>query len=454
MKAGHSMIRIFLLVGMVGIFLLCGPSALMAAEESLIDVSGSYRLRFEHQEDSFRPGTSGTDQMLVSLLLLSAKASGEHWFGEVELEDARAWLDDAGSPLGTDDVNTLEPLQAYAGWRQSSGENQSLAVRAGRMTLDIAGRRQIGRSVYPNTKNSFTGVHSDWRHNAWRAQAFTIMPMNRLPATLADLDDNKQDLDRQYSGIRLTGASLSYAAPGALPDMDAFLFRFTEDDQRDLATRNRNFNVAGMRIVKPATPGQWLYEVELMLQHGTVRGSAAPADVRDLEHRASMLHGRIGFQFENAWASRVYGTFDYASGDESPLDAYSNRFDSLFGPLQGDFGGTGIYGPLTRSNLFAPGLSWEYRASPRVSGFVNYKAMWLAADRDAFSASAVRDSSGRSGDYAGQHIDTRMVITLIDGMQLQLGGAFLLKGEFLKDAPNAPDSGDTVYWYSQMTYQF
>ena len=152
------MIRIFLLVGMVGIFLLCGPSALMAAEESLIDVSGSYRLRFEHQEDSFRPGTSGTDQMLVSLLLLSAKASGEHWFGEVELEDARAWLDDAGSPLGTDDVNTLEPLQAYAGWRQSSGENQSLAVRAGRMTLDIAGRRQIGRSVYPNTKNSFTGA--------------------------------------------------------------------------------------------------------------------------------------------------------------------------------------------------------------------------------------------------------------------------------------------------------
>jgi hypothetical protein len=66
----------------------------------------------------------------------------------------------------------------------------------------------------------------------------------------------------------------------------------------------------------------------------------------------------------------------------------------------------------------------------------------------------VRDSRGRSGDYAGQHIDTRMVITLIDGMQLQLGGAFLRKGEFLKDAPNAPASGDTVYWYSQMTYQF
>lgn len=433
---------------------LAAPSVLMAAEESPLDVSGSYRLRFEHQEDSFRPGTAGTDQMLVSLLLLSAKANGEHWFGEVELEDARAWLDDAGSPLGTDDVNTLEPLQAYAGWRQSTGENQSLAVRAGRMTLDIASRRQIGRSVYPNTKNSFTGVHSDWRHNAWRAQAFAVMPMNRLPATLADLDDNTQDLDRQYSGIRLTGANLSYAAPGALPDMDAFLFRLTESDQRDLATRNRNFNVAGMRIIKPATPGQWLYEVDLVLQHGTARASAAAADVRDLEHRASMLHGRIGFQFENAWASRVYGTFDYATGDESPLDAYSNRFDNLFGPVQGDFGGTGIYGPLTRSNLVAPGLSWEYRASPRVSGVVNYKAMWLAADRDAFSATAVRDSSGRSGDYAGQHIDTRMVITLIDGMQLQLGGAFLHKGEFLKDAPNAPASGDTVYWYSQMTYQF
>jgi len=448
------MIRILLLGLLIGTFLLCGPAALMAAEASLIDISGSYRLRFEHLEDSFRPRTSGTDQMLLSLLLLSAKAEGEHFFGEVELQDSRAWLDDAGSPLGTDDVNTLEPLQAFVGWRQSSGENQSLAIKAGRMTLDIAGRRQIGRSVFPNVKHGFTGLHGDWRSAAWRVQAFAVMPLSKVPATLADMDDNRQAWDREYSGIRLTGASLSYAAPGALPDMDAFLFSFTEDDQRDLATRNRDFNVAGMRIVKPATPGQWLYEVELILQHGTARASTSPADVRDLEHRASLMYSRVGFQFEDPLDSRVYAVFEYATGDESPLDGYSNRFDPLYSPRQGDYGSTGIYGPLTRSNLVSPGLSWEYRANARVSGAVNYRAMWLAADRDSFADTGVRDSSGRTGDFAGQHIETRLVFSLFDGMQLQLGGAWLGKGEFLDDAPNAPRNGDTVYWYSQMTYQF
>jgi hypothetical protein len=200
---------------MVGIFFLGGSSALMAAEESLIDFSGSYRLRFEHLEDSFRPRTSGTDQMLVSLLLLSAKAEGENFFGEVELQDSRAWLDDAGTPLGTDDVNALEPLQAFVGWKQSSGENQSLAIRAGRMTLDIAGRRQIGRSVFPNVKHGFAGLHADWRSDAWRVQAFSVMPLSKVPSTLADMDDNKQAWDREYSGIRMTGANLTYAAPGA-----------------------------------------------------------------------------------------------------------------------------------------------------------------------------------------------------------------------------------------------
>ena len=80
--------------------------------------------------------------------------------------------------------------------------------------------------------------------------------------------------------------------------------------------------------------------------------------------------------------------------------------------------------------------------------------MWLAANRDAFADTGVRDASGRTGDFAGQHIETRVVFSLFDGMQLQLGGAWLGKGEFLDDAPNAPRNGDTVYWYSQMTYQF
>lgn len=128
-----------------------------AEENPIWSLDGSYRLRYESLHNAYRAGAAGSDQIIVSQLLASLKANGEHFFGELEIEDARSWLDDAGTPLGTDDVNTLEPLQVWVGWRQQD----KFTVKAGRLTLSIGSRRLMARQRFRNTINAFDGVYGE-----------------------------------------------------------------------------------------------------------------------------------------------------------------------------------------------------------------------------------------------------------------------------------------------------
>lgn len=143
----------------------------MAEESPAWSLDGTYRLRYESLHNAYRAGASGSDQILVSRLLASLKGSGEHVFGELEIQDSRSWLDDAGTPLGTDDVNALEPLQAWIGWQQ---QNQ-FVVKAGRQTLDIGSRRFVARNRFRNTLNAFDGVYGNYQQDAWQWQAFYLI---------------------------------------------------------------------------------------------------------------------------------------------------------------------------------------------------------------------------------------------------------------------------------------
>ncbi|MDZ4054711.1 MAG: hypothetical protein U1E24_15830, partial [Phenylobacterium sp.] len=71
------------------------------------------------------------------------------------------------------------------------------------------------------------------------------------------------------------------------------------------------------------------------------------------------------------------------------------------------------YGPVSRQNLKSPGVRVEVRPSSRFEAMAMYRGLWLEA-----------------------------------------GAARLFKGRVLTDAPNAPNSGDTVYGYADVTVSF
>lgn len=434
------------------LLLLSGaPPRSMAEESPVWSLDGTYRLRYESLDQPFRANASGSDQILVSRLLLSLKGRGEHGFSELELQDSRAWLDDSDTPLGTDDVNAFEPLQAYLGWQGTTNSGDAFAVKAGRFTMDIGSRRFVARNRFRNTINAFTGVHVDWK-TSWHWQAYYTLPVQRQPNARNELDANEIEFDEEFRNVRFWG--LDGAGKVGVANLELFWFALQERDGGGLATDNQDFYTLGARWWRAPSARHWDYEVEAAYQFGESRNSAAPTDTNNLDHRASFLHSHLGYQFDDTWQSRLTVEFDYASGDKNPTDNESNRFVTLFGARRFDFGPTGIYGPIIRGNIITPGLQWEFAPTDIVRAFVGYRAFWLAEKRDGLTAAGLRDISGNSGRFVGQQLEARWQLNVAAQWQVELGGAYLMKGEFLKDAPNAPDTGDTIYVYSQIVYRF
>ena len=147
-------------------------------------------------DNTFRIVGPAQDELLVSRLLVHARATGERYYGGVELQDSRAWLHKDLTPVGTDDVNALEPLQLYAGYR-----TDKLDVQLGRMTMDVGSRRFVARNRTRNTLNGFTGINVRWTLPGRRGlQAFLTMPTARLPNNLerGKLRGNDFVLDQEH----------------------------------------------------------------------------------------------------------------------------------------------------------------------------------------------------------------------------------------------------------------
>lgn len=409
-----------------------------------LSFTGSYRLRYEHMDNTFRVVGPGQDELLVSRLRLHARAAGVRFYGGVEIEDARAWLDRDLTPVGADDVNALEPLQAYAGYK-----TDNVDVQVGRMTMDVGSRRFVARNRTRNTTNAFTGINALWSLPEDRGlQLFLTMPVARLPNnTERDrLRGNEFELDQEHPERVFWGAYLSRVRFSGDLDTDWYLFGIHEKDRPSLPTRDRDFLTAGLRIRKATD--SWALEFEAALQSGTTRATASPADVTDLDHRAWFAHAEWSRDLAGRWEPSLILRLDYASGDDDPDDNDFNRFDTLFGARRWEFGVTGIYGVFARSNIVSPGIGLRMKPDPAFDVRVDYRPGWLASDRDFLSTAALRDRDGNSGSFIGHQLEARLRWVPPTGhWSVDFSTAYLSKGEFLENAPLAPPGDHVFYWY-------
>jgi hypothetical protein len=183
--------------------------------------------------------------------------------------------------------------------------------------------------------------------------------------------------------------------------------------------------------------------VEAFYQTGAISTSLASAAPRQ-RVSANFIHADIGYSFPGPWQMRLSAEFDRASGDR-PGGKFG-RFDTLFGMRRADLAPSGLYNAIGRANIVTPGVRVEIAPGKRVDAFAGYRAMWLAADRDSFSTTGVRDPSGGSGGFAGHQLDMRVRYWLVPKrLRFEFDGVLLFKGGFLRDAPNAPAGKTTRY---------
>lgn len=421
-------------------------------------LGGTYRLRYETLNHPYRAGASGSDEILVGQLLLNARVTLNAFYANFELEDARQELADSGTALGTDSVDTFEPLQAYVGMRfdEVFAKGDHLDVTAGRMTINLGSRRFVARNNFRNTINSFTGVHALWkRPDGVEAHAFYVRPVQRKPSDFDSLLDNDTELDTESSDVSLWGVFGAVPEAFGETNLEAFFYGFRSRDHVGVPAADRDIYTPGFRLYKKPAAQSWDFETEASYQFGTSRLSTAASDSNDLQHRAEFFHGEIGYTLDAKMSPRLELSYDYASGDDDPTDNENNRYDTLYGARRFDFGPTGIYGAFARSNISSPGMRLEAKPLQKLSGMVGYRAVWLASDRDQYTSARLQDASGNSGSFVGHQIEAQAQYNVRPGnLVLELGAAHLIHGRFLEDAPNAPGEGDTTYIYASALTTF
>lgn len=411
-----------------------------------LSLGGSVRVRVETIAGQARAGFNPGDTVYESRTQLRLAWRRAHLRVVAELHDSREWGANPGTPLSTSEVNTLEPVQAYvqADLGDLLGQGTASSVQAGRFTLELGSRRLIANDDFRNTTTGFTGLRGDLlTAGGVRATALWALPLARLPDDGARLRRNAAELDREGFDVVLWGGFLALQRKGSPLLREVSFLALREHDAPGRPTRDRALDSLGLRVLREPVPGRLDWGAEAIMQWGTISATAQSGAAR-LPVRASFVRLHAGYSFAAPWRPHLLVEFDRASGD-GPGGRYG-RFDPLYGMRRADLAPAGLFSTVGRTNVVSPGVRLELTPSPRLDGFIGYRALWLADPRDAFSTTGVRDLSGGAGRFAGHQIDSRLRWWVLPRrLRLEANAVLLAKGRFLRTAPGAPAGATTRY---------
>lgn len=429
-----------------------------------LKVGGEHRTRYESLDNQFRfrtpnasppvRGYAENDDALMLQTLLRVDATGDVFGATLEGIDARQYglHDEAGtandSYVDTTMVDSADVLQAYASVKLGDVGGGKHELRVGRETIDLGSRRLVARNAYRNTVNAFTGASWVWQGESSALRAFWALPVDRRPNDAEDLFDNRQEWDDQDFDLQLGGVFFESKLAGKAR-YEVYAFGL---DERGATTRQRELLTFGGRVHQTRRAGDWFYAVELVGQTGESKTSATAARVSD--HQAGFGHASIGYQWEGTWSPAVQVAYDYATGDKDPNDRDNERFDTLFGARRWEYGPTGLYGAVARANLNSPELRLLLHPRKHLQFTLGYRMVFLASDRDAWTASGLRDRTGGSGDHVGDQFELRMRWEVVpQSVEFDFGVCYLAEGSF-QDRASQGQGEDVTFGYAQVTWKF
>jgi hypothetical protein len=304
-------------------------------------------------------------------------------------------------------------------------ERSRFALRGGRQELVFGDQRLVGHGNWLNTARSFDGVRGVFRHKKLRVDGFA--------ASVVTIQ--MDDVNRSGAGNYLYGADAPLTVLPGAGVLEPYLFVRTAEK---LATETASVGdltsfTSGVRMVGKLS-ARTDYNVEAAIQRGSLGSDTISA---------SAGHAVVGRTIPmGSKTYRVFGEYNFASGDDTPGDGARGTFDQLYPTGHDKYG---LADQVGWKNIHHLRTGLEARPHAKLALAASYHSFWLASATDAlYSAGgavlarlpteAATAKVGIRDRHVGQELDIHATYTPSPRIQLHGGYAHLFTGKFLKAA--------------------
>ncbi|CAN5489995.1 hypothetical protein BH18VER1_BH18VER1_11310 [soil metagenome] len=451
------------------------PSPAKAADTSLLSFADGRvvfdieeRVRFESRENTRDFDSSvdddNDDAWLLNRFRLGVAIKPVSWLKVyAQTQDAREGFSDRSNipgVRGAEGTDAFDLRQAYV----AIGDLKTTPVQLtlGRQILGYCDNRLVGDSKWGNLGRTFDAARLRYEKKPFSVEAFFARPVQ-----IERGEFNSSDAEDNFAGLYFSTEAAK------IQTTDAYVFyRNKNDQQPDLDPINRlnprgtwngpaaEFVTVGFRVKSlPDKLGPWDYTGEVAVQSGDVHQTDKQSTSRNL--RALASHVNAGYTAQGvSWKPRFALEYNFASGDDDPLDGDLHSFQNLFPSnhekygFMDEFGWRNIH-DLRVQTTAKPAKEWEI-------GF-DYHAFFLANTEDYWYRSNgistlrtrtpdgvdVRTIGARS--FAGHEVDFTIGYEWRKNVKVQAGYSHFFAGDYLSDT-GAADDADFGYLMTTISY--
>jgi hypothetical protein len=392
-----------------------GPDfALQSYLPSWWKLSVEERVRFESNQGFASRPDLDDNYVLHRLRFDTQFTIPGHFQLYLQAQDSRAF-GYGTSPAPTSVQDRIDLRQAYLDWGDE--ETRNVRVRVGRQRLVFGEGRLVADPDWSNVGRAFDAARVTARFGPLKVDAFA--------ASVVEAADGNWNRHRDANNLHGAYGSIGQVVPGATLEPYVFWRLDPRSKTERGAAARLDTKTAGIRwfgkVGKSAD-----YTVEAALQRGSVGADAA---------RAWAGHWVLGRTFKAVrWAPRLFGEYDYASGDRDSKDGVQGAFDQLYPSSHDRFGLADQY--MWRNNHHAHvGLELAVAKKWKLAGGAH--SQWLASPTDGVWRSSkliVKAPAGNRDRHVSDEADIQVFWSPTPFTKVNAGWGWIVPGAFLRAA--------------------
>lgn len=334
------------------------------------------------------------------------------------------------------DRNGADFLNLFAEIKTLEVDGTPIYVRAGRQELLYGSQRLVSTLDWANTRRTFDGVKAYWHSDKVDVDVFFARP---VVISSTELDKNNPD-------INFYGAWFQYR-PKAGVSLDLYYLGYENklaqqapyDKGNGRPKGRQDLHTFGSRLA--GNEGQFLYDVEGMVQTGTFDGK---------DHLAYAWTTGAGWEFKNIpWRPQAWVYNDYASGTSNPKGD-SSTFQQLFPFGHYYFGYIDLVG---RQNINDINVHLNAYPDNWITLQTQFHHFTLAQSRDFLYNAAGKDTrrsaTGSAGTNVGNEVDFLINFHINQHNDFMVGYSKFFAGDFIRKTK--PDVDSELFY---MMYNF